>query len=43
VVAEGAPEDVANTPKSYTGKFLAEILGAPASAKLPARKRKVSA
>ena len=26
VVAQGTPEDVANTPESYTGKFLAEIL-----------------
>ena len=45
VVAEGTPEDVANTPESYTGKFLAEILSArvPAPAKRPARKRKVSA
>jgi len=44
VVAQGTPEDVANTPKSYTGKFLAEILGAaPTHAKRPARKRKVSA
>ena len=46
VVAEGTPEDVANTPESYTGKFLAEVLGHPAPtqpAKRPARKRKVSA
>lgn len=27
VVAKGTPEDVAKSPTSYTGKFLAEILG----------------
>ena len=46
VVAEGTPEDVATTPESYTGKFLAEILGQepPAQpAKRAARKRKISA
>ena len=26
VIAEGSPEVVAQTPGSYTGKFLAEIL-----------------
>jgi excinuclease ABC subunit A len=43
IVAEGTPEDVANTPKSYTGKFLAEILGHPQptpSSKRAARNRK---
>jgi excinuclease ABC subunit A len=40
VVTAGTPEDVANDPSSYTGKFLGEMLGAPA----PKRKRrKVSA
>jgi excinuclease ABC subunit A len=40
VVAAGTPEDVANDASSYTGKFLAEMLGAPT----PKRKRrKVSA
>jgi excinuclease ABC subunit A len=46
VVAEGTPEDVANTPESYTGKFLAEILGRPApmhSTERSDRKPKVSA
>lgn len=42
VVAAGTPEDVAAVPDSYTGKFLAEILGVPTK---PAakRRRKVSA
>jgi excinuclease ABC subunit A len=40
VVASGTPEDVASNAGSYTGKFLAELLGEPA----PKRKRrKVSA
>jgi excinuclease ABC subunit A len=41
VVTSGTPEDVAADPDSYTGQFLAGILGLPA----PARKgrRKVSA
>lgn len=47
VVAEGTPEDVAAVPESYTGKFLAEVVGrsaAPAPAKPRAnRRRKVSA
>jgi excinuclease ABC subunit A len=29
VVAEGTPEDVAATAGSYTGKFLAHLVGAP--------------
>jgi excinuclease ABC subunit A len=28
IVAEGTPEDVMAVPESYTGKFLAEALGA---------------
>ena len=28
VVAEGTPEDIAAVPESYTGKFLAEVVGA---------------
>jgi excinuclease ABC subunit A len=40
VVAQGTPEDVANVSESYTGKFLAEIVGA---AKHPARRRRFSA
>ena len=27
VVAEGTPERVAKTPESYTGRFLAPLLG----------------
>jgi len=43
VVATGTPEDVLAVPESYTGKFLAEILGAPAKpAKATKRRRKVS-
>ena len=37
VVAEGTPEQVAKEKSSYTGKFLAEILGQK-SAKTPAKK-----
>ncbi|WP_319454307.1 MULTISPECIES: excinuclease ABC subunit UvrA [unclassified Mycobacterium] len=40
VVAEGTPEDVAASPDSYTGQFLAKMLDAPAPKK---RRRKVSA
>jgi len=29
IVAEGAPETIAQTPGSYTGKFLAELLPRP--------------
>lgn len=44
VVATGTPEDVVAVPESYTGKFLAEILGAPAKpAKATKRRRKASA
>jgi excinuclease ABC subunit A len=46
VVAQGTPEDVAAVPESYTGKFLAEVVGrsAPAAAKpRSTRRRKVSA
>ena len=44
VVATGTPEDVVAVPESYTGKFLAEILGAPAKpAKVVKRRRKASA
>ncbi len=45
VVATGTPEDVLAVPESYTGKFLAEILGAaPAKpAKAVKRRRKASA
>jgi excinuclease ABC subunit A len=27
VVAEGTPEDIAEIPESYTGKFLRELVG----------------
>jgi excinuclease ABC subunit A len=47
IVAEGTPEDVMAVPESYTGKFLAEALGAiKPSAGTPRRstkRRKVSA
>jgi excinuclease ABC subunit A len=46
IVAEGTPEDVAAVPESYTGKFLAEVVGSVASAgtpRRPNRRRKVSA
>ncbi|MFL0277942.1 excinuclease ABC subunit UvrA [Mycobacterium sp. SMC-19] len=44
VVATGTPEDVVAVPESYTGKFLAEILGAPAKpAEAVKRRRKASA
>ncbi|WP_046318171.1 excinuclease ABC subunit UvrA [Mycobacterium sp. UM_Kg1] len=44
VVATGTPEDVMAVPESYTGKFLAEILGPPAKpAKVVKRRRKASA
>lgn len=44
VVATGTPEDVVAVPESYTGKFLAEILDAPAKpAKAVKRRRKASA
>jgi excinuclease ABC subunit A len=36
VVAEGTPEDVAVNPDSYTGHFLAGVLGVPR----PTRKRR---
>ncbi|MCV7385064.1 excinuclease ABC subunit UvrA [Mycolicibacter longobardus] len=44
VVATGTPEDVVAVPESYTGKFLAEILGPPAKPATAAkRRRKASA
>jgi excinuclease ABC subunit A len=47
VVAEGTPEDVAAVPESYTGKFLAEVIGrSPAASGAPQRsnrRRKVTA
>ena len=42
VVAQGTPEDVAAVPESYTGKFLSDVLNAPAP-KRTTRRRKVSA
>jgi excinuclease ABC subunit A len=38
VIAQGTPEEVAATPGSHTGSFLAELL--PAPAKAPARPRR---
>src|SRR5579875_2714688 len=44
IVAQGTPEDVAAVPQSYTGKFLAEILGVPVNAApRPNRRRLVGA
>src|SRR6476646_2579449 len=45
VVAQGTPEDIAAIPESYTGKFLAEVLGATTSTprRANAKRRKVSA
>ena len=44
VIAEGTPEDVANTPGSYTGHFLRPLLGlegnAPKATKPVATKKK---
>ncbi len=42
VVAQGTPEDVAAVPESYTGKFLAEVVGRTAPQQ-PGRPRKVTA
>ena len=42
VVAQGTPEDVAASPVSYTGKFLAGLLMPPAPKRAP-RRRKASA
>ncbi|MGO1511426.1 MAG: excinuclease ABC subunit UvrA [Actinomycetales bacterium] len=36
VVAEGTPEEVARAEGSYTGEFLADVLGAPAGARASA-------
>jgi excinuclease ABC subunit A len=38
IVAAGTPEDVAATPDSHTGRFLAEMVK-PAARKAPARRR----
>jgi len=40
VVAQGTPEEVASVPNSYTGKFLSEMLTAPAPAPKRATRRK---
>jgi excinuclease ABC subunit A len=40
VVAQGTPETVAGTPGSYTGEFLAEILGTALPARASAKRRK---
>jgi excinuclease ABC subunit A len=45
IVAEGTPEDIAAVPESYTGKFLAEVVGRAGTSAGPAqrssRRRKV--
>ena len=43
VVAEGTPEDIAAVPESYTGKFLAEVIGRAAPPRRSNRRRKVTA
>ncbi|MGZ4563301.1 MAG: hypothetical protein ACXVX6_06940, partial [Mycobacterium sp.] len=42
VVAEGTPEDIAAVPESYTGKFLAEVIGRAAPPRR-SNQRKVTA
>jgi len=46
IVAEGTPEDIAAVPESYTGKFLAEVVGRAGTSasgpQRPTRRRKVS-
>ena len=39
VVAKGTPEDVAASPGSYTGKFLADLLQAAPSKPTPRRRK----
>ena len=39
----GTPEEVAASPDSYTGSFLADLLEAPAPQKRASRRKKVSA
>ena len=39
VVAQGTPEDIAASPASYTGTFLAELIDAPAPKRSPRRRR----
>ncbi|MGH3967252.1 MAG: hypothetical protein ACRDTV_03815, partial [Mycobacterium sp.] len=43
IVAEGTPEAVAQVPESYTGKFLAESLGVPATTRRKSSRRRASA
>ena len=43
VVAEGTPEDIAAVPESYTGKFLAEVIGRAAPPQRSTRRRKATA
>jgi excinuclease ABC subunit A len=43
VVAEGTPEDVAAVPESYTGKFLAEVVGRTPTPQRSSGRRKVTA
>ena len=42
VVAQGTPEDVAASAASYTGTFLAGLLGAPAPKRAPRRKKVIA-
>jgi len=40
IVAAGTPEDVAAEPRSYTGQFLAPMLGIAPATKAPAKKKR---
>jgi excinuclease ABC subunit A len=39
IIAQGTPEEVAATPQSYTGQFLAKMLGDAAPGSTPAAVR----
>lgn len=43
ILAEGTPEDLAREPRSYTGQFLAKMLGVENSNKKPSRKKAAAA
>jgi excinuclease ABC subunit A len=43
VVAQGTPEDIAAVPESYTGKFLAEVVGRASPPQRSPRRRKATA
>lgn len=43
ILAEGTPEDLAREPRSYTGQFLAKMLGVENNNKKPSRKKAAAA